>query len=952
MRATTDGRAAEALRLAEADPRRAVPLATGILLESRRGGDFATASVAARALGLAALHLQDPDAALRQLRSAAALGQRAGSATLAAEARMRLAFVLNVRGRPRQALREIDAVLRDLDGAPRARAQAQRAAIMHQLGRLDEALAGYRTALPALRQAGDDVWVKRVLSNRGVLHGQRHEFAAAQADLTEAELLCRQLDQGLTLAFIQQNLGWVCSRRGDIPLALDYLDQAEQRLRSLHSQLGWVLTDRSELLLSVGLVTEARQAAELAVRAFERERRQIALPEVRLLLARAASLTGDGAGALAQSRRAAREFTRQQRPQWAALARFTVLEARLAGAPGPPVSVAALERAADSLTAAGWRAAALDARLRAGQLAIGRGWTSRGIDQLRQASRPRRAGPAALRSRAWHAEALLRQASGNAAGANTAVRTALRIIDEHRATFGATDLRAHASGHRVEVAELGLRLAFADGRPDRILAAAEQGRASHLLMPLLRPPDDAMLADALAELRATVSELGKLRSVGGPASSAARLAQRQVALERTIRDRSRRQTGQSGAPVGPPPSGRSGPEPANVGLSRPVPPRLLAEALGERALVEFVQLDDVLHAVTVAAGRLRLHRLGPLPPIRQLIDRIPFGLRLLARPGTSAASRAAALVLLRAASRGLDDMLLAPLAAQLGDRPLVLVPTDPLHALPWSTQPSCAGRPVTVAPSAALWFTASTAPPPQAPTAPTATNPTATDFTLTSPTLTSPTATDFTATDFTATTPAATTPAATAPAGTALTGSPVVVVAGPGLPGAQAEAAAIAAIHSTRALDGSAATVTATLAALNGARLAHLAAHGRVHPDNPLFSALLLADGPLTAYDLERLPRLPGLVILAACDSGRLVVRAGDELLGLSATLLSRGANQIVAAVVPVPDAETTPLMVELHRLLAAGEPPPAALATAQQKVTRDASPAAAAAAGFVCLGG
>ncbi len=476
MRATTDDRAQEALRLAEADPRRSVPLAQALLREARQAADFGTASVAARALGLAALHLQDPDAALRQLRAAAALGHRAGSAELAAEARMRLAFVLNVRGRPGRAIREIDAVLRDLDGAAqaqaqRARAQAQRAAIMHQLGRLDEALAGYRTALPALRQAGDDVWVKRVLSNRGVLHGQRHEFAAAQADLTEAEVLCRQLDQGLTLAFIQQNLGWVCSRRGDIPRALDYLDQAEQRLRSLHSQLGWVLADRSELLLSVGLVTEARQAAELAVREFGRERRQIALPEIRLLLARAASLAGDSAGALAQARRAAREFTGQQRPQWAALARFAVLSARLAGAPGPPVTVTALEQATAALTEAGWRAAALDARLLAGRLALGRGQASRGCAQLRLASQQRMSGPAALRSRAWHAEALLRQAGGNQRGARLAVRAALRIIDEHRATFGATDLRAHASGHRVEVAELGLRMAFQDG-----LAGRDPGR--------------------------------------------------------------------------------------------------------------------------------------------------------------------------------------------------------------------------------------------------------------------------------------------------------------------------------------------------------------------------------------------------------------------------------------------------------------------------------------------
>jgi hypothetical protein len=399
-------------------------------------------------------------------------------------------------------------------------------------------------------------------------------------------------------------------------------------------------------------------------------------------------------------------------------------------------------------------------------------------------------------------------------------------------------------------------------------------------MPQVRPPDDPALAGAVAELRATVAELGKLRSAAaaGPPASATRLARRQVTLERLIRDQSRRQAhaGDVGAP------------------SAPVRPHLLAQALGDRALVEFVHLDGVLHAVTLVQGRATLHQLGPMAPIRELADRISFALRLLGRPATCDASRAAALALLQDAARRLDNVLLAPLARQLADRPLVLVPTDLLHALPWSTQPSCAGRPVTVSPSAALWFAARSAG----------------------------------------------------------RSGPAVVVAGPGLPGARAEAAAVAAIHSTKPLDGPAATVAATITALNGAGLAHLAAHGRVHPDNPLFSALLLADGPLTAYDLERLPRLPRLVILAACDSGRLAVRAGDELLGLAATLLSRGAGQIIAAVVPLPDAETSPLMIELHRLLASGEEAATALAKAQEQVARDARPAAAAAAGFVCLGG
>jgi CHAT domain-containing protein len=113
----------------------------------------------------------------------------------------------------------------------------------------------------------------------------------------------------------------------------------------------------------------------------------------------------------------------------------------------------------------------------------------------------------------------------------------------------------------------------------------------------------------------------------------------------------------------------------------------------------------------------------------------------------------------------------------------------------------------------------------------------------------------------------------------------------------------------------------------------------------------MLADGPLTVYDIERLERVPRMVVLAACDSGRTVVRAGDELLGISATLLSRGARQVVASVVPLPDVQTAPMMVAFHELLLAGNSAPQALARVQKRFGGENSAAGAAAAGFVCVG-
>jgi len=115
-------------------------------------------AVAERALGLAMLRLEGPDAALPHLRPAIRHGQAAGSAELAAEARMTFAITLNMRGHARQALREINTAVGELTGVPRARARAQRAAILNQLGRLDAALPDCQAALAILRQAGDHVW--------------------------------------------------------------------------------------------------------------------------------------------------------------------------------------------------------------------------------------------------------------------------------------------------------------------------------------------------------------------------------------------------------------------------------------------------------------------------------------------------------------------------------------------------------------------------------------------------------------------------------------------------------------------------------------------------------------------------------------------------------------------------------------------------------------------------
>jgi CHAT domain-containing protein len=144
------------------------------------------------------------------------------------------------------------------------------------------------------------------------------------------------------------------------------------------------------------------------------------------------------------------------------------------------------------------------------------------------------------------------------------------------------------------------------------------------------------------------------------------------------------------------------------------------------------------------------------------------------------------------------------------------------------------------------------------------------------------------------------------------------------------------------------------LAALDGAGVAHLAAHGHFRADNPMFSELQFADGPLNVYDLEQLAVAPQQVVLASCDVGLASVRSGDELIGLAAALLAMGSVNLVAALLPVPDDASRALMLRFHRNLKAGRGVAEALAHARRETAGahgETGGAVAAAAGFVCFG-
>lgn len=291
----------------------------------------------------------------------------------------------------------------------------------------------------------------------------------------------------------------------------------------------------------------------------------------------------------------------------------------------------------------------------------------------------------------------------------------------------------------------------------------------------------------------------------------------------------------------------------------------LLRRLGTDAqLVEIVEVDGVLQVLVCGDGRVRQVAAGRTIDASRAAEFARFALRRLAR-GRAASDADSALAILRRAGPQLQAALLGGAARHLRDVPAVIVPPGRLHAIPWALLPALQDRPFSVAPSASAWMRADARRPPAR--------------------------------------------------------RNVILARGPGLATDGAEVPMVAGLYDDAiTLSGSEATAGKVLAALDGAWLGHVAAHGTFRGDSPMFSSLRMHDGPLTVYDFEQLDLAPHWLVLSSCDSGVLAPAGADELLGLASSLLPLGTTGIVAGVVQLNDRAIVPLMLALHRALRAGQ--------------------------------
>ncbi|WP_233520833.1 CHAT domain-containing protein [Streptomyces sp. CCM_MD2014] len=930
--------------------------------EELLGGDPSPlhASVAHQVIGIWQRDFGDTRRALAHLRRARDLAARADSAEREADVLATLGVALVHAGRTRAGLAAFEQGVARGSGHTRARVLYRRAYVWWVLGRHGEALEDVRRAIPVLRQADDVIWTARALTLRATVHLAQGSVERADADFTAAEALWDTTGQEHDKADAVESRGLAAFRSGDVPAALRLLDEAAERYAKLGTPTFMLTIRRCEVLMAAGLATEALAEADGAIAVLEGIGGQSTRrAELLLVAARAARLAGEPQTSLARAAVAVRLFAGQRRTWYETHARLVLIEARAATGRGSGRLVADAATVAERLAAFG-APAAPEASLLAGRIALDLGWTADAERHLAVAARSRHSGPPLARMTGWAAQALRARAAGSARGVLEACRRGLDVLDDHRMTLGASELRARATAQGAELAALAQRASLVSGGPRRLLVWSERWRATVLSAPPTRPPADPVLLTAMTAFRELAARAEETRSDGGRPAPALEREQRR--LEREIRSRTLHMRGEA------PGDG----DRFDVG-------RLLRRLGDEVRLVELAVLDGRVHVLLCGQGRVRRFEAGLLAEAEAEAEHVQAGLRRLAHPGAEAR-----LPLVEAAGARLQHLLLGPAAAHLGSGPVVVVPPGRLHRVPWALLPSLRERVLSVSPSAGSWLRArDTAPPPggrqvlvrgpglasggaeipelaerygaaRAPEGGTARHrppghgygPGGSSLEARSSGTEAEGAGGRPPREGAARSPGVPDDRPPGhgygPGGSSLDARPSGTEAEgaggrPPREGAARSPGGPDRRGGPTVLEGDEARVPTVLRELDGAALAHIAAHGTFRADSPLFSSLRMADGPLIVHDFERLDRSPYRIILPCCDTARFASVGADELLGLVTALLPLGTAGVVACTAPVSDAAVVPLMLALHKGLDAGLSLAEALRDARASLPGDA---------------
>ncbi len=762
--------------------------------------------------------------------------------------------VLVYAGRTREGLRRLQEALPLTPSTKLPRLFLRRAHTFALLARSDEALHDLDLAVSGSHHLKDTLWEGRALNNRCDVLLALGRPDEVEADAVRAEQLLAGIGQEFEATQAIQNRALAAHERGDIPTALDLLDQAVARYRRLGNMSNDLASAQVSTLLTAGLSQEAFRLGDRILA--EPDVAPVRRAELLLVTAKAALASGDTETAERSADQAARLFAVQLRPGWAGRARLLRLRAQFVSQHpelvpwmvpqgeftgvqphrSPSQTRRYLREATylvDSLREL--RSPELPvALLLHGRLARDAGLDAEAEASLVAAAASRQSGPPLSRAAGWLAAAHLAQHRQDPRALYLACRRGLDAVDEYRSILGDLELRALASGHGLEFSQLAVAQAVRSNRPRELLWWAERWRAAALNGQGTRPEDPG-LRRALASLRDVTRRL----DATDDALSRAALTREQARQENTIRRALQHLHAE-------------GPVEAwgAAGLDLDA---VFAELGEDGALVTVVRVGTVLHLLVAAHRRVRHTVVGGFVSAAKESEFARFALRR--------AAYGRVVDLERTGSQAQAALLGSGFALPPGTRYAVLVPPAQLLTAPWGLLPAFGDVVLTVSPSVSQWIRARRRP------------------------------------DRTA--------------------GHVALVTGPNLTTREAEVTNLRRIHRrAKVLRADQATASAALDVLDGALLGHIAAHGTFRADAPLFSSLALADGPLTVHDLQQLQRPPASLVLSACDSGGAAPIGPFEAVGLVSSLLAMGTSSVLASVVPVNDQACLPVMADVHTVV------------------------------------
>lgn len=812
-------------------------------------------------------------------------------------------------------------------------AVGQMAALMY-LGRYEEALALAAEAAQIFRRHGDRRSLGKVLINWGNTYARIGRFDAARkcyaeakeifvalgdarhlamVNVNDANTLAEMGDfrqagvafrearayfesEGMTAitAQIDLNLGNLAFAQGDYQAALQAFERTRRTFLAQHNSVGVAYVDlhRSEVYLALNLWHEALEVTREARRTFESAGMQWEVARLWLNETAAQAHLEGGKVAIEALERARRLFAAQQNSLWLAMtdlyqADFELREGRTAQARQWAQS------ALEVFSRRGWRSYMARCEVMLGRVALEEGQSEQAAQHFERAMEV--LGNVDIPAISYACFAGLARAAferGDLEAAKQHYHRAISRIERLQSAIGAEDYKMAFLSDKLQVYEEMVALCLQEGTKEAIVEAfetVEGAKSRALLETLARSERGAGAFPAEVELLERMDRLKRELNwyynrlndplpdggVRGGRGIFEEIARRERELESLLREwRSPDLASTSRNPVWT------------------VSPDQLQEVLPEGSMVlEFYRIDDQVLIFGVERDTMWSYSLettydeleAALARLRFQMNKFSYG------PEYRRRHRMALWDGVHREFRWLYERLIAPIADRISGKMLFAVPHGVLHYIPFhALWDGCSylieTKTIAYAPSATVLYRLLTQEPPSW-----------WRFPL------------------------------------------ILGVPDRAIPYAGIEVESLGRLFPNAEVRyGLDATVEALRANEERPAFLHLATHATFRADNPLFSALRMADGWVNVIDLYEMAASAPLVTLSACETGRSQVAVGDELLGLCRGFFSAGAQALVVSLWMVDDTSTARLMQHFYEGLADGESVGSALRGAQLAIKEE----------------